>query len=127
MSFDHIDLRVRNLNEAKSFYDRLMPAIGFPNAYETSLGLSYEAKLDHAKPEFFGLIEDLNHRPSATRIAFGANDKNAVDQATVMATLAGALNVEGPMFCPEYSPTYYASFFDDPSGNRLEICCRTTS
>jgi catechol 2,3-dioxygenase-like lactoylglutathione lyase family enzyme len=127
MSFDHIDLRVRNLDEAKFFYDRLMPFIGFPNAYPTSLGIAYEAESDHPKPEFIGLIEDLNHRPSATRIAFGAADKNAVDQATHMASLAGACNVEGPMFCPEYSPTYYASFFDDPSGNRLEICCRTAS
>ena len=71
--------------------------------------------------------EDPDHRPLATRIAFGATDKNAVDQATAIATLAGALNVEGPMFCPEYSPTYYASFFEDPSGNRIEICCRTTT
>jgi len=32
--------------------------------------------------------------------------------------------VEGPMFNPEYEPGYYAIFFEDPCGNRLEVCCR---
>lgn len=123
--FDHIDLRVRNLDEAKIFYDRLMPSIGFPNARATSLGIAYEADSDHPKPEFVGLIEDPDHRPSATRIAFGAPTRQAVNQAAEVANMAGARNVEGPMFCPEYSPTYYAVFFDDPCGNHLEICCRT--
>jgi hypothetical protein len=26
--------------------------------------------------------------------------------------------------CAEYSPGYYAVFFEDPDGNKLEICCR---
>jgi hypothetical protein len=29
--------------------------------------------------------------------------------------------VSGPRACPEYSPTYYAVFFADTSGNKLEI------
>ena len=37
----------------------------------------------------------------------------------------GAKNIEGPEFCPEYSPTYYTVYFEDPCGNRLEVCCRT--
>lgn len=122
--FDHIDLRVRNLAQAKSFYDQLMPALGFPNACETSLGIAYEAASDHPKPEFVGLIEDPDHRPSATRIAFWAASKQEVDRIAERLTLAGARNREGPMLCPEYSPTYYAVFFDDPSGNHLEVCCR---
>ena len=27
-------------------------------------------------------------------------------------------------FVPGYSPGYYAFFFEDPDGNKLEICCR---
>lgn len=121
---DHIDLRVRSLSEAKPFYDQLMPALGFPNCYSTSLFISYEAESMHPKPEFIGLIEDPGHQPCATRIAFWASDKTTVDRVAEIATLAGARNMEEPMFCPEYSPTYYATFFDDPSGNHLEVCCR---
>lgn len=121
---DHIDMRVRNLQRAKSFYDRLMPVIGFTHSYVTSLGIAYEAQSTHPKPEFFGLIEDQDHRACGTRIAFWAQSKEGVDRIAEIASLAGALNIEGPMLCPEYSSTYYAVFFDDPSGNHLEICCR---
>jgi hypothetical protein len=27
--------------------------------------------------------------------------------------------------CPEYSPSYYAVFFEAPSGNCLEVCHRS--
>src|SRR5262249_6591650 len=70
--FDHIDLRVRSLAEAKPFYSRFLPAIGFPEFCETSLGIAYDAKREHRKPEFIGLIEDPEHRPNRTRIAFWA-------------------------------------------------------
>ena len=122
--FDHVDLRVRSLAEARPFYAQLLPALGFPTSYEIPLGIAYDAVRDHPKPEFIGLIEDLDHRPNATRIAFWAESKEEVERIAKIIVAAGARNVEGPMFCPEYSPTYYGMFFDDPSGNKLEICCR---
>jgi len=122
--FDHIDLRVRNLAEAGPFYAQLLPALGFPTFCETPLGIAYDAVREHPKPEFIGLIEDPEHRPNATRIAFWAESKGDVERIAKILVAAGARNVEGPMFCAEYSPTYYGVFFDDPSGNRLEVCCR---
>jgi hypothetical protein len=88
------------------------------------MGIAYETAGEHAKPEFVGLIEDPEHQPNATRIAFWAETKEQLDRIGVVIVSAGALNVEGPMFCPEYSATYYGMFFEDPSGNRLEVCCR---
>lgn len=125
--FDHVDLRVRNLEEARLFYDLVMPALGFLNSNVTSLGVAYEASSGDPKPEFVGLIEDSAHEPCGTRLAFRASDKTSVHRVAEIAILAGARNPEGPMLCPEYSPTYYAFFFDDPCGNHLEVCCRTAS
>lgn len=122
--FDHIDLRVRSLAEAKPFYSRLLPALGFPDFCQTPMGIAYDAARDHPKPEFIGLIEDPLHSPNSTRIAFWSGSKEELDRIAKLVVEAGARNVEGPMFCPEYSPTYYGMFFDDPCGNRLEICCR---
>ena len=68
--------------------------------------------------------EDADHVPNATRIAFWAETKEDVDRVADVIGSVGARNVEGPMLCPEYSPTYYALFFEDPCGNRLEVCCR---
>lgn len=36
----------------------------------------------------------------------------------------GGKNLEGPEVCRAYSRGYYACFFEDPDGNKLEICCR---
>jgi catechol 2,3-dioxygenase-like lactoylglutathione lyase family enzyme len=125
--FDHIDLRVRDLQEARPFYGLVLPALGFPDAGDTPLGIAYDAVRDHRKPEFVGLIEDRGHVPNATRLAFWAETKAEVDRIAGILDAAGARNVEGPMFCPEYSSTYYAVFFEDPCGNRLEVCCRTAT
>ena len=122
--FDHIDLRVRSLAEAKAFYSVFLPAIGFPDFCETPIGIAYDARRDHLKPEFVGLIEDPAHVPNATRVAFWADTKEEVNRVAEVVRSAGARNIEGPMFCPEYSPTYYGLFFEDPSGNRLEVCSR---
>src|SRR5947207_13905668 len=35
-----------------------------------------------------------------------------------------ARRLKGPEVCVDYSPGYYAFFFEDPDGNKLEICCR---
>ena len=60
--------------------------------------------------------------PNENRIAFWAESPGEVDRLASIATGAGAQNVEGPGWEDE---TYYAVFFEDPCGNRLEICHRT--
>ena len=44
-----------------------------------------------------------------------------LDRLAAIAVQAGARNVEGPAYEDEQ---YYAVFFEDLSGNRLEICYR---
>lgn len=122
--FDHVDLRVRDLAEARRFYDVLLPALGFTGFSTTPLGVAYEAAHDHPKPEFFGLIEDRGHVPNGTRLAFRVETSEQVDRVARLARQAGARGFEDAAWCPEYSPTYYAVYFADPSGNRLEVCCR---
>jgi predicted lactoylglutathione lyase len=41
-----------------------------------------------------------------------------------VASRAGARNVEGPVW---EDATYYAVFFEDPCGNRLEFCYRAAA
>jgi catechol 2,3-dioxygenase-like lactoylglutathione lyase family enzyme len=125
--FDHLDLRVRDLGAAVSFYDAVMPALGFPAKGQTDACTYYEAVRDHPKPEFVALIEDRDHRANASRVAFWSDTREAVDALGAVLAGARAGAVEGPMFCPEYSPTYYAVFFEDPSGNRLELACRVAA
>ena len=121
--FDHIDLRVRNLAEARRFYEVLLPALGFIRDAKIDGWLQFEGS-DGTVAEFFGVTESGTHTPNENRIAFWAQSVGEVDRLSRVAVSAGARNVEGPAF---ETPEYYAFFFEDPSGNRFEICHRKPS
>ena len=123
-SFDHIDLRVKEMAAARKFYKKFLPQLGFvqekPGRYCHTF---YSAGGD--KPsEFFCFERDKNHKPNRTRIAFWADTHEEVDQIAELVRGAGGKALEGSMLCSSYSPGYYAFFFEDPDGNKLEICCR---
>lgn len=119
--FDHVDLRVRNLAEAKLFYEILLPALGFTQEVGIEGWVTYEAAGTDGATEFFGVTESPQHVPNENRIAFWADSIRKVDLLAAIAIQAGARNVEGPVY---EERGYYAVFFEDPSGNRLEICYR---
>ena len=79
--FQHVDMRVSDLDAAIPFYSALLPALGF--------------FLTESSPDW--RVFQAEGEP-------------------------GARNISGPRACPEYSSSYYASFFEDPCGNCLEIC-----
>jgi catechol 2,3-dioxygenase-like lactoylglutathione lyase family enzyme len=130
--FDHIDLRVKNIEVAIKFYGQFLPQLGFvserhePSPSPEAGGdfhTFYSAGAD--KPsEFFVIDEDKNHQPNGTRIAFWADTRDQVDCIAGLVRQAAGKNLEGPEICADYSPGYYAFFFEDPDGNKLEICCR---
>jgi predicted lactoylglutathione lyase len=82
--------------------------------------LTFEAT-DGVVTEFFGVTESPGHVPNENRIAFWAASRAEVDQIAEVVSRAGGRNIEGPM---DYDPGYYAVFFEDPCGNRLEVCHR---
>ena|SRR5687768_7508749 len=118
--FDHIDLRVPRLSDVRNFYESLLPALGFSRKADVEGWLQYEGA-DSDITEFFGITESTSHVPNENRIAFWAGTIQEVDRLARIAVTAGARNVEGPM---DYEPGYYSVFFEDPCGNRLEICHR---
>jgi catechol 2,3-dioxygenase-like lactoylglutathione lyase family enzyme len=121
---DHIDLRVKDLKIARKFYEKLLPALGFTtDRSDLEWGTFYSAGGDRAS-DFFGFTEDRHHQPNGTRIAFWADTREEVDQIAQLVREIGGGNPEGPEICANYSPGYYAFFFEDPDGNKLEICCR---
>lgn len=121
--YDHIDLRVRSLAEVRAFYETLLPELGFTREASIEGWLTYEATETDGATEFFGVTESPGHVPNECRIAFWAGSTGEVDRLARVAVRAGARNVEGPGF--HEGPGYYAVFFEDPGGNRLEICHRT--
>jgi predicted lactoylglutathione lyase len=121
---DHVDLRVKDFRRASEFYGRLLPALGFTSNRSDSEWGTFYAVDGNAPSAFFGFTEDRQHQPNGTRIAFWAESRSEVDQIAELVRQIGGSNLEGPEICAEYSPGYYAIFFEDPDGNKLEVCCR---
>lgn len=72
---------------------------------------------------YFGLTESAGHTANENRIAFRVASREDVECVAAIARDAGALELSGPKEM-RYGPGYYAAFFADPSGNRLEAYVR---
>jgi len=124
MLFDHIDMRVRDLARVRPLYDALLPAMGYGQLNADAESVGYPQAGENGAQPFLWLLEDPQHRPGATRIAFAAERRAEVDRLAELARSAGAAAFEPPQLLAEYGPHYYAAFFEDAEGNKLEICCR---
>ena len=63
--YDHIDLRVQSLAEARTFYETLLSALGFTRKTEIPGWLQYEAEAPDGGPAtFFGVTESTGHVPN---------------------------------------------------------------
>jgi catechol 2,3-dioxygenase-like lactoylglutathione lyase family enzyme len=88
--FDHIDLRVKDMEVAGKFYSKFLPQLGFVEKRPgKKYHMFYSAGGD--KPsEFFGLTQDKDHKPNRTRIAFWADTRKEVDRLAKLVRKAGA-------------------------------------
>ncbi len=124
MLLSHVDLRVRDRAKATEFYDaflNLLGAVKDQGATFTTWQIPpHDAPDDWEATEWFGITEDANMAPAETRIAFDAPSRGTIDAIRVYLPTIGAQNIE--MSDGIYGPTYYAVFFDDLDGNKLEIC-----
>ncbi|MEO6990455.1 MAG: VOC family protein [Candidatus Baltobacteraceae bacterium] len=120
----HLDVRVRDRQRAIGFYDAILSTLGAVRddgaTFTTWQIPPADAADDWEADEWFGITEDPNVSPGPTRIAFVAPSRGTVDAIATILPAVGALEIEGPE--EAYGPRYYAVFFSDPDGNRLEIC-----
>jgi hypothetical protein len=122
--FDHVDLRTGNLALVRPLYDALMLAMGYADLHVDEDSIGYHKENESGEDGFVWLVEEREHRSNGTRIAFGGRDRADVDRLSSIAKDAGARAFEPARLITEYGPHYYASFFEDAEGNKLEICCR---
>jgi glyoxylase I family protein len=126
----HVDLVCRDLERSLAFYAAVFGPLGleppflvdgergeqihylrFPAAGAGSLGL-HQAQSDQA---FELYAPGLHHLSLAVETA---SDVDVVHAAVVN---AGGEVLHRPRLWPQYHPDYYATFFEDPDGFRLEV------
>ena len=124
LSFDHVDLTVSDLERAIAFYEKVLGALGFRrvphetyvawgNAH-TSIGL-YPAAAEHTD------VPVDRTRPGFHHAAFRVKSRSEVDAFHRFLLEAGITVLDAPAEYPEYGPRYYAVFFADPDGMKLEV------
>jgi catechol 2,3-dioxygenase-like lactoylglutathione lyase family enzyme len=115
--FDHIQLKVKNLESSKRFYTAALAPLGFSVQYEGGGAVGIGPK--GAPALWLGEGESRG----AVHIAFAARDRDAVKAFYAAALPAGGKDNGKPGLRKDYSPTYYAAFVTDPDGNNVEAVC----
>lgn len=129
LRLDHLYVTVRDLAASERFYDPVLQALGFKKGTRAIGGEPHVHYLGRTlqytiRPARSGHEADPYATGSVHHVCFQVIDKAAVDEAH---RRLRALSVEAsaPRLYSEYRSDYYATFFKDPDGIRLEIVCDT--
>lgn len=118
--FDHLSVGVRDLDQARLFYDAFLAPLGHAMSNRTAQELAYGPGGQGGQ---FYLYPVAGERVAGlgTHIAFSADSRAAVDAAYAAALMAGALSVRAAGAHPDIAPDYYGCVLFDLDGNKLEI------
>jgi len=131
---DHIQITVKDLIKAESFYDQLMPILGFDLAKKSKGRVDAHEfdVIEYAHQNFIFAINsprsqfknDVIHRRkpgSIHHLAFKAQSEEQVNNVYEKLLLTEATIVSEPQFFPQHGKHYYAVFFKDLDGIKYEV------
>ena len=125
VGIDHVFIAVRDVRVSEGFYDRVMGVLGF-RKWEAPIGgdphvIYYSRHFAYAlRPARKHAPDHDPYAPGLHHFCFRVVDEAAVDRAAGELWEAG-VEASEPRYYPEYGPDYYATFFTDPDGLRLEV------
>jgi catechol 2,3-dioxygenase-like lactoylglutathione lyase family enzyme len=130
---DHLDLVVTDLERSLAFYTELLRPLGFDRTSEIEgergERVVYIGGTGGASVSLRATQSDAHPTPydrygvGIHHLAFVADSREAVDARATWLRSQGAEIESGPEEY-EYTPGYYAVFFYDPDGIKLEIVHR---
>jgi glyoxylase I family protein len=124
---DHLDLVVSDLDRSLAFYSRLLEPLGYAGTSEIVgergerviyLGGSGIVPVSLRQAQTRGRYD--RYRIGIHHVAFQARSREVVDERLRWARSQGA-EIESDPKEYDYRPGYYAGFFYDPDGIKLEI------
>jgi len=128
IGLDHVYLVVSELARALHFYDAVLGALAFRRAEEPIAGEPHVHYWNRAlqlsiRPAHTPGVRHDPYAPGLHHLCFQVRDHSAVDAAFEKLRALG-VGASQPRLYPEYNPDYYATYFTDPDGIRLEIVAR---
>lgn len=128
IGLDHIYLSVSDFPRSEAFYDRVMAPLGFRKGDKAIAGDPHAHYFNRSLQLSIRPARTLSrHDPYAPGLHHLCLQVPRVADVDAAASLLSELGIEAttPRHYPEYNPDYYATFFEDPDGIRLEVICRT--
>ena len=118
--YDHIGLKVGNLDASVRFYKAALAPLGFESCARAMTAARALAPRANRR---CGFIRHNGAAGTGTHIAFRASDHAAIRKFHAEGLKAGGRDngAAGPR--SDYSPTYFSAFLIDPDGNNVEAVC----
>ncbi len=111
----HTSIPVSNYQQAKEFYIKVLGTLGYTNSMEFGEAAGFN---DGAHDDFWIGTNERGVIP--IHVAFGAKNKEEVDNFYQTALAAGATDNGAPGYRTAYWPGYYAAFVYDADGHNIE-------
>ena len=124
IGIDHIYLAVSDLARSERFYDIVMRALGFRR---NEFKLEGDKHIQYYNRHFGYVLRPARsgrgHDPYSSglhHLCFRV-DSIADVQSIARDLRAAGVDATEPILYPDYAPDYWATFFTDPDGVRLEV------
>jgi glyoxylase I family protein len=126
----HLDLSVKDPWAVPDFYEAVLGFLGYRRVREGARGFDWEltlpdgdfASIRVVKAE--GAGRDRQHdrySPGLHHVAWRAASRADIDNFHALLLSIGAMILDAPADYPAYGDPYYAVFFADPDGLKLEF------
>lgn len=125
----HVDLTVKDPAASRAFYEAVLGFMGYRVGYQNANGVDFDVALLDGGFSSIGVkkAKGLNagrahdrYSPGLHHIAWRAESREDVDTLHKLLIAKGFAVLDAPADYPEYGVGYYAVFFADPDGLKLE-------
>lgn len=125
IGIDHIYIAVRDLGLSEAFYDQVMPELGFR---KNTFSINDAPHIQYYN-RYFGYVlrpagqNTPAHNPYQSGLHHLCFRVESIEDVNKVAQALNTLGIQhtNPKIYPAYAEDYYAIYFEDPDGIRLEI------
>lgn len=124
-SMNHLGLTVSNLVKSEQFYDQILEFMGYQQVEKNDELIMWWSEdagaivISAANLDSSNKVHD-RYSPGLHHFAFNANSREEVNNFYNLLLEMGATILDPPAEY-DYAPGYYAVFFTDPDGIKLEL------
>ena len=126
-AFHHIDLSVRDVAASRRVYGPVLEFLGYRCVKDEPDGCEWDLRGREPFGASLGIraatrsgLHD-RYAPGLHHLAWRASSRDEVDRLHDLLVEHGITVLDPPAHYPQYSGNYYAVFFADPDGIKLEL------